>query len=270
MDLWHESAAVALNFRFVPGRTPLADWDVALGASVFYVILVYGLRQLLKDSPRFESKLLSLVHNAAMFLISLACFLGLSYGIYLAYISVPDGPEVLFCDHANVQSQVGVLRFWLYIFWLSKIYEFLDTVIIVLRKGNLIFLHVYHHWITNILCFWTLYYELPDGWTACVLNAFVHIPMYLYYLLSILGFKDIWFKRYITQIQITQFVSVISMHSYSFYMHYEVKHNCHSFDVWWKNAFGMAVIVSYLLLFLKFYADSYRNRASQRSRPKSD
>src|SRR5262249_16748898 len=58
-----------------------------------------------------------------------------------------------------------------------------------LAQSPLIFLHVYHHWITNILVFFTLYYNIPTVWTACVWNAFVHIPMYLYYLLSVLGFK---------------------------------------------------------------------------------
>ena len=36
--------------------------------------------------------------------------------------------------------------------------------------------------------------------------------MYLYYWLSIAGYRDLWFKRYITQMQILQFILVISMH----------------------------------------------------------
>jgi len=202
-------------------------------------------------------KWLSVVHNFNMFVISVVCFVGVLYGVFLAYNTAPDGLEVLFCDRKDHQRDIGVLRFWMYIFWLSKIYEFLDTVIIVLRKSPLIFLHVYHHWITNILAFFTMNYNLPTAWTACVWNAFVHIPMYLYYLLSVLGFRDLWFKRYITQIQITQFVSVIAMHLYSFYLNFGLQLQCSSFDVWWKNAFGMAVIVSYLALFVNFYLKQY-------------
>jgi len=129
---------------------------------------------------------------------------------------------------------------------------------------------VYHHWITNILVFFTLYHELPTTWSACVLNSFVHIPMYLYYLLSILGFKDIWFKRYITQIQILQFISVLVLHSSSAVYNYFVVHNCHSFDVWWKNAFGGAVMISFLLLFLHFYRQSYlKKKMSSNGAPRS-
>lgn len=122
---------------------------------------------------------------------------------------------------------------------------------------------MYHHWITNILVFWTLYFENVNSWTATVLNAFVHIPMYLYYWLSIAGYRDLWFKRYITQLQIVQFLLVIVCHSTGFYWHYAHSGNCHSFHAWYINAFGMTVIISYLVLFLAFYTKSYSSRPTR-------
>jgi len=267
MDSWDEWSHYITHFRLE--SAPGATWEVAFGASFFYVILVYGLQALLQSSPRFEMKGLSIVHNFNMFTISIAVFLGAAYGAYVAYDTAPNGMDDLFCDPQLFQPKIGVLRFWLYVFWASKIYEFLDTVIIVLRKSPLIFLHVYHHWITNILAFHSIVFNIPTAWTACIWNSFVHIPMYLYYLLSVLGYKDVWFKRYITQIQITQFVCVISMHSYSFYLHYVEKKECSSFDAWWKNVFGMAVIVSYLALFIRFYLQSYNAAAAAAGKGKA-
>jgi len=265
MALWADWADYAWRFRWEPGVTFLADWNVAIGSSIGYCILVYGMAYFMRNQARFEMKTFSLIHNINMFLISVFCFIGLTYGVYLSYQA--GGIEILFCDAKNRQHGVGVLKFWMHIFWLSKIYEFVDTIIIVLRKAPLIFLHVYHHWITNLLVFFTLYYAMPTAWSACVLNAFVHIPMYLYYLLSIAGFKDLWFKRYITQIQIMQFITVLLLHLTSVLYHYYVSQNCSSFDVWWKNTAGGSVIASYLLLFLHFYSQSYGKDGKKKAAP---
>lgn len=47
----------------------------------------------------------------------------------------------------------GRLLFWMYLFYCSKYYELFDTVIMVLKKRPLNFLHVYHHCVVMPL-FW--------------------------------------------------------------------------------------------------------------------
>ncbi len=46
----------------------------------------------------------------------------------------------------------GSLPFWSYVFYLSKYYEWLDTVFLALKKKHLSFLHTYHHFITLWIC----------------------------------------------------------------------------------------------------------------------
>lgn len=251
-------ASYVTNFRFVYGVTPYATWTVSLGISFLYLTTIYVLHKVMASRQKFEIRLFSLLHNFNMFAISVICTLGLAYGTIRALYYSNWDVEVIFCDSRNTLTKNGPLLFWQYIFWLSKLYELLDTVILCLRKSDIIFLHVYHHWITNILCFWTLYFEIVSSWSATTLNAAVHIPMYLYYWLSIAGYRDLWFKKYITQMQIVQFLLVISLHSGGFVWHYHYAGNCHSYDEWWKNAFGMAVILSYLLQFIGFYKKSYK------------
>jgi hypothetical protein len=205
-----------------------------------------------------------------------------------------------------LQGENGMLTFWLYIFWASKLYELLDTVILVLRKARthpphthhadtthpphtlthphthrctpltpcspqspLRFLHVYHHWITNLLMFWCLYFALPMTWLAGVLNAAVHVPMYLYYWLAIAGVRGLWWKVYITQMQIVQFLLVIAGQVTAFVWHYTGGH-CHGFDHWLHpNAVGLAIVFSYLALFIVFYIESYTRGKTDQNQKKT-
>ena len=89
------------------------------------------------------------------------------------------GLDGLICDTNRVSAGKGTLYFWIYVFYLSKFYELLDTVFIVLRKAPLRFLHFYHHSMTFFLCWVCLEYAIPVQWIATSLNAFVHIPMYV-------------------------------------------------------------------------------------------
>lgn len=52
--------------------------------------------------------------------------------------------EFLLCSPPDTHP-TGRLYFWSYIYYLSKYYEFLDTVLLVVRKKHTSFLHVFHH-----------------------------------------------------------------------------------------------------------------------------
>jgi len=121
-------------------------------------------------------------------------------------------------------------------------------------------LHVYHHGITALLCFWGLHYNVVTQWIAPVFNSFVHIPMYAYYLGSILGWQNMWWKIYITQIQILQFFVGLIFGSTSFVLNYVFMMKCRSFDVWYHNMLGLLVTLSFLFFFIKFYATTYTKK----------
>jgi hypothetical protein len=95
--------------------------------------------------------------------------------------------------HDEIQEKRGVLYWGLYIYYLSKYPELLDTVILVLKKKNVIFLHWYHHSSVILLCWYWMYTRVSFGVAPLLLNTFVHIFMYWYYFASSLGW-DVWYK----------------------------------------------------------------------------
>ncbi|XP_004530051.1 elongation of very long chain fatty acids protein 7 [Ceratitis capitata] len=102
-----------------------------------------------------------------------------------------------------------------YIYYLSKLTEFADTIFFVLRKksSQITWLHVYHHSVTPLET-WVLVKFLAGGNATFpnLLNNFVHVCMYFYYMMSAMGpeyAKFLWWKKYMTELQIAQFVLCI-------------------------------------------------------------
>lgn len=95
---------------------------------------------------------------------------------------------------------------WLY--YIAKISELLDTVFFVLRKKErqISFLHLYHHTLMPVCAFIGVkYFAGGHGTLLGFINSFIHIIMYAYYLLSAMGpkvQKYLWWKKYITILQI--------------------------------------------------------------------
>ncbi|XP_036265591.1 elongation of very long chain fatty acids protein 7 isoform X3 [Pipistrellus kuhlii] len=144
---------------------------------------------------------------------------------------------------------------WLYYF--SKFIELLDTIFFVLRKKNsqVTFLHVFHHTIMP----WTWWFGVKFaagglGTFHAFLNTAVHVVMYSYYGLCALGpayQKYLWWKKYLTSLQLVQFI-IVTIHIGQFFFMEDCKYQ---FPVF------LYIIMSYgcifLLLFLHFWYRAY-------------
>jgi hypothetical protein len=132
-------------------------------------------------------KYITIVHNTCLILFS-------------AYICATITHAYLY----NLEAEPYVMNLcWAFTY--SKIWEFLDTYLILLKGQSTIFLQKYHH-IGALLCWWLLcYYNSPVVYQPTALNAFIHTIMYSYYLASLLGYKWIACKPYITSLQLLQF-----------------------------------------------------------------
>ncbi|KAL3200674.1 hypothetical protein MRX96_012953 [Rhipicephalus microplus] len=161
------------------------------------------------DRPPFEITNLIRFYNLAMVVLNAKfCYIVL-YETYL-----PTGRYSIWCQgitgYMDERLEEQYRNGWWYI--AVRYADLLDTVFFVLRKkfNQITHLHVIHHTIVAVNCwFWVLY--APEGQPALglAINAFVHVVMYTYYFLATLGpsvQKYLWWKKYLTTMQIVQFV----------------------------------------------------------------
>ena len=87
----------------------------------------------------------------------------------------------------------------LYCYLISKLCEWIDTVLLIMNDKKIIGLHWWHH-MTIGFAFYTGYYSSSAIWIGS-LNSFIHIIMYLYYA-DVPGIRPI--AKYLTQLQIIQ------------------------------------------------------------------
>lgn len=199
---------------------PLLSFQSVFISCSLYLLFCFLLQKILGvKKDRVDSGFtyyLGLVHNFNMFFFSLVCFLGLAYETYNAYKK--DGFESIFCDSTS-KNVKGGMTFWIYLYYLSKFYEFLDTLIIVLRRSQLRFIHVYHHVTTMLVAFLGLWSCSTAMWIPILLNTLVHVIMYYYYILVCLGQK-VWWKNFLTDFQLFQFVVDIVSFKFWLYIYY--------------------------------------------------
>src|SRR5947209_6607791 len=91
--------------------------------------------------------------------------------------------------------------------------DWLDTIFFCLRKkfSHISLLHMYHHISVPIFGWLLLKINpfIPGLFLFAVMNTFIHFVMYSYYFLAAFGpeiQKYLWWKRYITQLQLAQFL----------------------------------------------------------------
>jgi len=140
----------------------------------------------------------------------------------------------------------------IYLFYLSKYYEYIDTFILYLQNKNPIFLQKFHH-VGAVICWHLCYYNKVDCiWMASILNAFVHTFMYTYYLLSIFKINSIYkYKKYITLLQIVQLTSANIVSPYLYFPPIETIKN-YSIIIFFNT-----YVLILIYLFIQFSYKSY-------------
>ncbi|CAH2054815.1 unnamed protein product [Thlaspi arvense] len=241
------------NFTWTEGET--------LGSTVFFVSVVVSvylsatflLRSVIESLPSLGPRILkpiTAIHSLILCLLSIVMAVGCT-------LSLTSGPtaRVLHAVCLPVDTKPsGPLFFWAQVFYLSKIFEFGDTVLIILGKAThrLSFLHVYHHATVVVMCFIWLRTRQSMFPVGLVTNSTVHVIMYGYYFLCAVGSRPKW-KRLVTDCQITQFFLGFVISGWMFREHL-FGSGCSGI---WGWCFTFAFNASLLALFFNFYFKNY-------------
>ncbi|KAJ1935783.1 Fatty acyl-CoA elongase/Polyunsaturated fatty acid specific elongation enzyme, partial [Linderina pennispora] len=204
-DAWLGEAYKAFGvdksqWHWVNGSTPLSTWkEVGIGM-VVYLATIFGIQFLMRSRKAFKLQRAAQIHN--LFLTTASFVLLVLFVEELGPMLASHGLFFSVCDEQAWTQKLEVLYFLNY---LTKWLEFTDTVFLALKKKPLQFLHVYHHTLTMVLCFTQLNGQTSVSWVVITLNLAVHVVMYFYYFLASCGIHP-WWKKYVTTMQIVQFI----------------------------------------------------------------
>jgi len=245
-----------------------------LAITFIYFTSVYGLGIYMKTRKAINLKPLFAVHNVILSFFSLVLLILMMET--LIPIIYNKGLFFAICDHGMFTSDWGRrLELFYYINYLFKFYELVDTYFMVLSKKNIEFLHIYHHSATFWLCYTQLVGNTSVQWFVITFNLFVHVVMYYYYARAAMG-ANIWWKKYLTTLQIVQFVCDLFFCYYCTWVHYGgvyFPHIAGYNDCWgtpFAAAIGCGILTSYLGLFVQFFVNTYSARRNQQRKAVAD
>ncbi|ETV75181.1 hypothetical protein H257_10394 [Aphanomyces astaci] len=224
---------------------PLADFSTALAVAVAYLAFVLVGTVVMKAGvPAINITALQFIYNPLQILIcSYMCVEAGAQAYRNNYTFMP-------CNPYNQTNPVMGNVLWL--FYASKSLDFMATVFIILGKKwkQLSLLHVYHHF-TVWVVYWLVFRVMYDGeiYMTILLNGAIHTIMYMYYFVSA-HTKTIWWKQYLTVLQLAQF---LTMNVQGFLVLYK---SCPTVPLNVSIAY-MAYVQSLFWLFVYFFITSY-------------
>ncbi|XP_070154112.1 very long chain fatty acid elongase AAEL008004 isoform X3 [Polyergus mexicanus] len=222
-----------------------------------YVVKVLG-PKIMENRKPFQLKNTLVIYNLFQVIFSAWLFYECLMGGWWDQYSFRCQPV----DYSNSPTAIRMVHAsWWYYF--SKFTEFMDTIFFVLRKKNnhVSTLHVIHHGCMPMSVWFGVKFT-PGGHSTFfgLLNTFVHIVMYTYYLLAAMGPKVqpyLWWKKYLTAFQMLQFIAIM-VHAFQLLF---IECNYPKAFVWWIGLHA----VMFLFLFKEFYQQSYQEKKLRKS-----
>ncbi|XP_016453718.1 uncharacterized protein LOC107778053 [Nicotiana tabacum] len=271
---WLVGHPIISQFEFKHGQTfgaTLLFPIVSMFMYLSFTILSLRFPLLLPMISAATLRRITATHSLILCTLSLLIVVGCSFSV-VHQVAAHDWTWIVCYNRLNNYTNIiprGSVFFWAYVFYLSKILEFIDTLLIILsssRSRRLSFLHVYHHAMVPLLCYMTIKNSQSMLHIGVITNASVHVLMYAYYFLSAIG-KRPWWKKLVTDVQIVQFMFCFVCLGAVIYYHLTSEFGCSGIGVWF---FTISFNVSLLALFLNFHFKTYANNVKKNREDKLD
>ncbi|KAI1286047.1 Elongation of very long chain fatty acids protein 7 [Halotydeus destructor] len=184
---------------------PGLPWKLFAVVAIYLVFVMKLGPGFMRNRKPYQLETAMRLYNVVNILVNLVMFLvGMYYTRFTIRCWSCIDPRD---DSTPLWAQLLAGKGYMYL----KVFDLLDTVFFILRKksNQVTPLHVIHHAVMPL----TVYFGVklaPYTFIimTAILNTFVHVVMYTYYLLASYGPKMapyLWWKKYLTLIQLVQF-----------------------------------------------------------------
>lgn len=244
-------------------KDPIVDTWPLMGSPspvlcIVGIYLIFVLKagpKMMEKRPAFQLNTVMILYNAFQVLFSI-WLTSLALNIEIKYLFNFHGCGSHLSSDAEMKHKQAAITQSAWWYFFAKIIELLDTVFFILRKkqNQVTFLHVYHHSSTAISS-WVYLKLLPgeQGIVVGFLNSVVHIIMYSYYFIAALGSKYrkyLWWKKYMTWLQLLQFGIML------FYLILTLAMDCRLPKA--LTYFFITNVIIFIYLFSDFYRKAYK------------
>ncbi|KAF8781552.1 Elongation of very long chain fatty acids like protein [Argiope bruennichi] len=256
-DYWSGGDPVTMNRFLTKTITPM----ITIVTS--YVLFVTWIGPtIMKNKKPIEMRKLIIVYNFGL----IAFYL---YFLLKGAFFIPELGFQFICGSLNsyetpIIPDIFDLGYQLYV---VRYIELLDTVFLVLtKKFNMVTpLHVFHHSIVPVFG-WFGFRSESSGYLAVFMavNCIVHIVMYTYYAIAALGpkyQKYIWWKKYLTSLQILQFFVM------TFYTNIMFAIGCTTSKFTFMFCTFLSVL--FFFLFINYYKQAYKSNDKEQEAKKN-
>lgn len=243
---WYEHGDPRFNQTLLmsggPGKMLMITMTYLIGVTIF------GPHIMQKKRPMENLIWPIRAYNAFMVLFNAYLYISFS-------LRVNWGLDCWGCGVAMKRVDEQLLHIW-ELTLLSRYFDFFDSVFFVCRKkfDHLSVLHVAHHTLVPIIVWFAGKLEpTPMILFAGYINLPIHVIMYSYYCLSTFPNlrKYLWWKKYLTTIQIIQFCIDLAHSAQIIFLPHCKFHT--------MTYIQMVFSVTFLYLFGQFYLRSYRS-----------
>ncbi|XP_033738665.1 putative fatty acid elongation protein 3 [Pecten maximus] len=224
-------------------------WQDSFIYSTVYVLVVFCGKKWMENRPRYDLRPYLATWSAILGIFSI---IGAIRTVPELITSVRDyGMEYSICVPSY---HIGATGFWSSMFAISKVIELGDTIFIVLRKQQLLFLHWYHHTTVLIYVWYMSRADEGMGRWFIGMNYTVHSFMYTYYALRAMKINiPRYISMMVTSLQLTQMIVGFSVTCIAYHLSQRSVCVVSTGPI----IYGLIMYASYFVLFARVFYINY-------------
>ena len=216
--------------------------------AVMYLVIVFYLRRSFKTRD-VKVNSFSILWNLFLASFSMVGF----QRTFIEFVHIYDQYSLtgIVCHPLTLN---GTNFLWMYLFIISKVVEFGDTFLLILRQKPVIFLHYYHHASVLLVSSYTFSRLFPVTRVYGIMNYFVHSLMYSYFTATSVGIKlPRSLSMTLTTLQILQMITGLAATIWYYTTCGSFTDSLDLHSALWS----LSLYISYLILFMSFFINSY-------------